>query len=45
MELLRAHKKDVTARMYELRVHLAAINRKLRDGWDRTGQAGARRMA
>ena len=54
MELLRAHKEDVTARMDELRVHLAAINRKLRDGCGpdgeraagtRTVKRAARRMA
>ena len=42
MELLRAHKKDVTARLYELRVHLATINRKLRD---RCGPDGERAAA
>ena len=41
MELLRAHKKDVTARLYELRVHLATINRKLRDGCGPDGERAA----
>ena len=41
MELLRAHKKDVTARLYELRVHLATINRKLRDGCGPDGERTA----